>query len=176
MITFVFSTYYLYFSSYIYLSLPCSGHIVSNIFHSGSRLSPTSANIWSYRPRAFKGAMTLCLILFILSVCTCRYLENVYPEQTLPNDQGEGGWAKGQVMKRDLPAVMKKGHVCVVIILQSLLSKPSGAFLEIYKIFVHFVKWMKDLLTISLSGQLNVQIFILIHSEKKNFCCIFIET
>ena len=40
-----------------------------------------------------------------------RYLDNVYPEQTLPDKAGRGGFAKGPMPKKDIPNVIRKGHV-----------------------------------------------------------------
>lgn len=38
------------------------------------------------------------------------YLDNVYPEQTLPTDKG-GGYPRGAVIDRKVPSVTKKAHV-----------------------------------------------------------------
>ena len=42
------------------------------------------------------------------------YMDNVYPELTLPNEKGAGGWVKGQQVKRASVNIFRSGHVSVV--------------------------------------------------------------
>ena len=39
------------------------------------------------------------------------YMDNVYPELTLPNNKGGGGWVRNQQIKRANANIFRAGHV-----------------------------------------------------------------